>query len=440
MSNRESAASSVGAAAQASAGPSGGTGKDPARRTMRRIQIATLLGVLGPGLIAGLSDDDPAGITTYSVLGAKFGYQMLWVLGVSTVALVMFQSLGARIGVVTGQGLAGLIRQKFGAWSAVVAILALLVANIGTTAAEFAGIAAGFELFGISRHFSVPATALLVSLLVLRGGFKGIERILLALSTIFICYVAAGVLAHPDWGAAFKGLVVPTMPLTRDAVVIATATLGTTLAPWGLAFIQSYAVDKRLTTKSLPYLRIDVVTGALLTGIIGFFVVVSCAATLHAKGLSINDAADAAAALEPLAGTLAKDLFAAGLIGAALLAASILPLSTAYSVSDLTGSPANLDDDLRSAPLFYGTFAVVTVVGVALVLIPGAPLVAILVLSQVLNAILLLPLLWFMYGIARDRELMGEYAAGGAIASAYLVAMAVIAVCIVLLGVLSVRP
>jgi NRAMP (natural resistance-associated macrophage protein)-like metal ion transporter len=403
------------------------------------MQLATMLAVLGPGLIAGLSDDDPAGITTYSVLGTKYGYQMLWVLGVSTVALVLFQSLGARIGVVTGQGLAGLIRQKFGARSAIVAILALLIANIGTTAAEFAGIAAGFELFGISRHIAVPFTALLVSLLVLRGGFKGIERVLLVLSAIFICYVAAGVLAHPDWGAAFRGLVVPTMPLTRDAVALATATLGTTLAPWGLAFIQSYAVDKRLTTASLPYLRLDVITGALLTGVIGFFVVVSCAATLHAKGVSINDAADAAAALEPLAGTLAKDLFAIGLIGAAVLAASILPLSTAYSVSDLTGSPAALDDDLRSAPLFYGTFALVTVVGVALVLIPGAPLVAILVLTQVVNAVLLLPLLWFMYGIARDRVLMGEHTASRGIASAYLVAIAVIAVCVLALGILSIK-
>jgi NRAMP (natural resistance-associated macrophage protein)-like metal ion transporter len=427
------------APAMTSAPRTGDPAHDRSGRGLRRMQLATMLAVLGPGLIAGLSDDDPAGITTYSVLGTKYGYQMLWVLGVSTVALVLFQSLGARIGVVTGQGLAGLIRQKFGARSAIVAILALLIANIGTTAAEFAGIAAGFELFGISRHIAVPFTALLVSLLVLRGGFKGIERVLLVLSAIFICYVAAGVLAHPDWGAAFRGLVVPTMPLTRDAVALATATLGTTLAPWGLAFIQSYAVDKRLTTASLPYLRLDVITGALLTGVIGFFVVVSCAATLHAKGVSINDAADAAAALEPLAGTLAKDLFAIGLIGAAVLAASILPLSTAYSVSDLTGSPAALDDDLRSAPLFYGTFALVTVVGVALVLIPGAPLVAILVLTQVVNAVLLLPLLWFMYGIARDRVLMGEHTANRGIASAYLVAIAVIAVCVLALGILSIK-
>jgi len=402
--------------------------KDQRGARLRRTQLATMLGVLGPGLIAGLSDDDPAGITTYSVLGTRYGYQMLWVLGVSTIALVMFQSLGARIGVVTGQGLAGLIRQKFGARSAIVAILALLIANIGTTAAEFAGIAAGFELFEIPRQIAVPGTALLVSVLVLRGGFKGIERVLLGLSAIFICYIAAGILARPDWGAAFTGLLVPTMPLTRDAVVIATATLGTTLAPWGLAFIQSYAVDKRLTTESLPYLRVDVITGALLTGIIGFFVVVSC------------DAADAAAALEPLAGTLAKDLFAVGLIGAAVLAASILPLSTAYSVSDLTGSPAALDDDLRSAPLFYGTFALVTVIGVGLVLLPGAPLVAILVLTQVLNAVLLLPLLWFMHGIARDRDLMGDLSARRAATAGYLVAIAAIAACILALGALSLRP
>src|SRR5450759_1442599 len=231
MTEQRSAAPSTAVLTDAQ-GPGRAT-QDRSGRRLRRMQLATMLAVLGPGLIAGLCDDDPVGITTHSVPGTKYGYQMLWVLGVSTVALVLFQSLGARIGVVTGQGLAGLIRQKFGARSAVVAIPALLVANIGTTAAEFAGIAAGFELFGIPRQFAVPVTALRVSILVLRGGFKGIERVLLGLSAIFICYVAAGVLAHPDWGAAFKGLVVPTMPLTQDAVVIATATLGTTLAPWG---------------------------------------------------------------------------------------------------------------------------------------------------------------------------------------------------------------
>jgi len=407
-------------------------------RGFNRFRFLALFAVLGPGLIAGLSDDDPAGITTYSVQGAEFGYQLLWVLLVSTVALVLFQALGARIGVVTGQGLVGLIRQKYGARSAALGTVALLLANVGTTAAEFAGIAAGFELFGVSRYISVPAAGLLVSILVLRGGFRGVERVLLGLSAVFICYIFAGFLAHPDWLAASKGLVVPTMPLTKQAMVIAAATLGTTLAPWGLSFIQSYVVDKRLTTKDLNYLRFDVVTGALLTGVIGFFVVIACAATLHVHHITINDAAVAAKALEPLAGHLATELFAVGLIGAALLAASILPLSTAYAISDLTGSPAALDDGVREAPLFYGTFALVTIVGMAFVLIPGAPLVPILVLTQVFNAVLLLPLLGFMYGISRDRGLMGEYAAGRWSSSAYIVAIVLITACIVALGYFSI--
>jgi len=407
--------------------------KQPRRLTAAR--FAALLGVLGPGLLAGLSDDDPAGITTYSQLGAGFGYQLLWVLTISTVALILFQQLGARIGVVTGQGLAGLIRQRYGARAASLAIVALLLANVGTTAAEFAGIAAGAELFGVSRYIAVPIAALAVSALVLRGNFRNVERVLLVLSAVFICYIAAAFFAKPDWGQAFQGSLVPSMPLNKDAMLIATATLGTTLAPWGLSFIQSYVVDKRLTIKDMPYLRLDVWIGALLTGIIGFFVVVTCASTLHVEGVTkITDAAQAAAALEPLAGSFATGLFAIGLIGAALLAASILPLSTAYAVTDLTGQPAALDDSIKEAPLFYGTFGFVTLLAMSLVLIPGAPMVPILVLTQVLNAILLLPLLGFMYGIARDRKLMGEHIASKPMAATYIVAIVLIAICIAALG------
>jgi Mn2+/Fe2+ NRAMP family transporter len=399
--------------------------------------LAGLAAVVGPGLLAGLSDDDPAGITTYSVLGTDYGYTFLWVLAVSTIALVLFQDLGARIGVVTGQGLAGLIRQRYGARAGVLAITALFVANVGTTTAEFAGIAAGGEIFGVPRYISVPVAAALVSVLVLRGGFRRVERVLLALSAVFIAYVGAGVLAGPDWGAALHGLVVPTLPTSSDAILICTATLGTTLAPWGLAFIQSYSVDKKLTPHHLGLLRIDVITGAVLTGVIGFFVVISCAATLHAQGISITDASDAAVALEPLAGRVATELFAFGLIGAALLAASILPLSTAYSISDIAGRPAALDDSFREAPLFYASFGAVTVIGAGLVLIPGISLVPILVGTQVINAVLLLPLLTYMSGIARDRKLMGEYAAGRAVSSTYLVVIGLITVCILALGVLS---
>jgi len=407
-------------------------------RRPRFTALAGLAAVVGPGLLAGLSDDDPAGITTYSVLGTDYGYTFLWVLAVSTIALVLFQDLGARIGVVTGQGLAGLIRQRYGARAGVLSITALFVANVGTTTAEFAGIAAGGEIFGVPRVISVPVAAVLVSVLVLRGGFRRVERVLLALSAVFIAYVGAGVLAGPDWGAALHGLVVPTLPTSSDAILICTATLGTTLAPWGLAFIQSYSVDKKLTPHHLGLLRIDVITGAVLTGVIGFFVVISCAATLHAQGISITDASDAAVALEPLAGRVATELFAFGLIGAALLAASILPLSTAYSVSDIAGRPAALDDSFRDAPLFYASFGAVTVIGAGLVLIPGISLVPILVGTQVINAVLLLPLLAYMSGIARDRKLMGKYAAGRVVSSTYLVVIGLITICIVALGVLSV--
>lgn len=397
----------------------------------RKIRIAALLAVMGPGIIAGLSDDDPAGITTYSQLGAKYGYRLLWVLVLSTFALILFQDLGSRIGVVTRQGLIGLVRQKYGARSGVFSASSLILANIGTMTAEFAGIAAAGQLFGLSKFISVPIAGMLVTFLVLRGSFGRVEKVFFLLSAVFLSYVLAGFLAHPDWGKALHGMVVPTMPFTKDAIFIATATLGTTLAPWGLAFIQSYAVDKRLTRDDLKLLRVDVWTGSLLTGIIGFFVIITCAATLNREGVfNITDASQAAIALKPLAGTLAKDLFAVGLVGAALLTASILPLSTAYSVSDLTGRPAALDDGYAEAPLFYGTFAAITVISAILVLLPGAPLITILLWTQVLNAILLLPLLCYMFGIARDRRLMGEYQAGKRMQSIYVLIIGMIAVCI----------
>jgi Mn2+/Fe2+ NRAMP family transporter len=378
----------------------------------KKIRIAALLAVMGPGLIAGLSDNDPAGITTYSVLGADYGYQLLWVLVASMLALIVLHDLAARIGVVTRQGMIGLI------------------ANIGTMTAEFAGIAAAGQLFGLSKYVSVPVAAIAVSFLVLRNSFSTIEKVFFVISAGFIAYIIAGFMAGPDWGAAARGVLIPTIPFTEEAIFIATATIGTTLAPWGLAFIQSYAVDKRLTKDDLKLLRVDVWTGSLLTGVIGFFVVVTCAATLNKQGIQINDAADAAKALEPLAGTMAKELFAIGLIGAALLAASILPLSTAYSVSDLTGRPAALDDSPKEAPLFYLTFGLITGISAFLILIPGAPLIKILVLTQIINAILLLPLLIYMFGISKDKQLMGEFVATRTMKTIYSIIIAVVGVAI----------
>ena len=400
---------------------------------------ATLLAVVGPGLLAGLSDDDPAGIATYSILDAKYGYELLWVLTLSTAALIVFHELGVRLGIVTGKGLLTLVREHYGQRAAGVVVAALVIANTGTLCAEFAGVAAGMQLLGgMSRYLSVPLAAIGVSALVLRENFRHVEHFLLALSSVFIAYVVAGFLAHPDWGATAEGLVVPSMPLTRDAVLVAVATVGTTLAPWGLAFIQSYAVDKRLRVKDLRFERIDVIVGAVLTGVIGLFVVVACAATLHPAGIEVNDARDAAKALEPLAGNLAATLFGLGFLGAALLAAAIVPLSTAYSISEALGRRADLDDSFAEARAFYLSFGAVVLVATTIVLIPGAPLIQLLFLTQALNAVLLLVILPFIRSLAKDTELMGDHALGRGGRWVTAITFALIAASVLALAVLAV--
>jgi NRAMP (natural resistance-associated macrophage protein)-like metal ion transporter len=405
----------------------------------RRAGVVALFAVLGPGLLAGLSDDDPAGITTYSILGADYGYRLLWVLLLSTIALIVFHELAARTGVVTGKGLMRLVRERYGRRAAYGALGALVVANVGTICAEFAGVAAGMQvLTGASRYVTVPLAALAVGVLVLRGSFRRVEHVLLALGAIFATYIVSGLLSHPDWGAAGQGLVVPSLPGTRAGLLAVVATIGTTLAPWGLAFIQSYAVDKRLAVKDLRYERIDVVSGAVLTGVIGLFVVVACAATLHLHGQHIHDASDAAVALRPLVGDAARTLFGLGLVGAALLAAAVVPLSTAYSVAETFDESCDLNNSLREAPVFYGAFGLSTVVAIVLVLIPGAPLVPILFLSQALNAVLLLAILPFQRALARDPEVMGEnhLSRRGSIVTA--VVIAIVAISVIALGVLTV--
>ncbi len=397
----------------------------------RRGVLLGTLAVLGPGLLAGLSDDDPAGITTYSVLGAGHGYRLLWVLLLSTVALMVFHDLGSRMGVVTGQGLVGLVRQRFGVRVSGLVLAALLVANTGTAAAELAGVAAGSELLGLSRYVAVPVAAVAVTWLVLGGGFHRVEHVLLALSSVFVAYVGAGLLAGPDWGAALQGLVVPRLA-AGDAAIVA-ATVGTTLAPWGLSFIQSYAVDKRLTTADLGYERVDVQTGAVLTGVIGFFVVVACAETLHVRHASVTSAADAATALAPLAGDLASTLFAVGLLGAALLAAAVLPLSTAYSVCDWTGADAALDRSFGQARLFYLSAVTVTCVATVLVLVPGMPLIGLLVTSQVLNAVLLVPVLVVLHMLSRDPDVMGAYVVPYPVAVAQVAVVVAVSASVLLL-------
>jgi len=398
-----------------------------------------LLAVLGPGLLAGLSDDDPAGITTYSILGAEEGYALLWVIALSTVALIVFHELAARTGVVTGRGMVALVGDRLGRRTAVVVAAALVLGNGGTLCAELAGVALGAETLGVSRYAAVPAAAVAVSVLVLAAGFHRVEHVLLALSVALAAYIVAGFLAGPDWAAVGRGLVRPTMPSSSEGVAIAVAAIGTTLAPWGLAFMQSYAVDKRLTTGQLHDERVDVVTGAILTGVIGVFVAVACAATLYPAGVTIASGDDAARALEPLAGPAASALFGFGIVGAGLLAAAVVPLATAYSVCELGARPAGLDRHPREAPAFYGTYVGAMAVAAVAILMPGMPLVPVLAGTQVLNAVLLLAVLPVMVRLGRDPAVLGEHRLrrGGTVAC--VVAIAGIAAACALLAVTAAR-
>jgi NRAMP (natural resistance-associated macrophage protein)-like metal ion transporter len=402
--------------------------------------LLTLLAVVGPGVLAGLSDDDPAGITTYSILGADFGYRLLWTLLISTAALVLFHDLAVRLGIATGKGLVAVIRLRYGVKAGGSSAGFLVVANLGTTAAEMAGIAAGLEIGGVSRYVSVPLAAMAVTTLVLVGSFHRVEIVLLVVSSVFLTYIASGILAHPHWGQAARGLVVPDLPFERHAILVATATLGTTLAPWGLAFVQSYVVDKKLKPSDWKFERVDVVGGAIATGVIGFFVVVACAETLYRNHTHINDASDAAVALAPLAGHLASTLFGVGLVGAGLLAAAILPLSTSYSVAEACGKEGRVDGSLRTEPIFFSTYIAMTVAAAAIVLIPGAPLVPILFLTQAVNAVMLLPLLAMIVHLTRDATLMGELRIGKVSAAAAWATTALIALTVAALAVVSALP
>lgn len=351
--------------------------------------MTAFLAVLGPGLLAGLSDDDPAGITTYSILGADHGYRLMWIIPASTLLLVYFHLLAVRIGAASGQGFVGIIRHRWGRGLGYFAVIGLLLANFGTICAEYAGISAAASLINIPSWISAPLAGLLISLVVVLGSFHRVEAILLVISSTLALYIVDGVLAGPDWSDVFHYSIIPHMPLDQAGWIAIAATLGTTLAPWGLAFIQSYAVDKKISVADLRWERVDVVLGSVLTGVIGLAIAVACAATLHKAGIHISDARDAAIALRPLAGSLATVLFGAGLLGASLLAAAIVPLATAYSIAEGIGEPASLDLDSRHYQHFYAAFVGLTVAAVSVTSLPGLPLIPLIYASQVVNAVLL---------------------------------------------------
>ncbi|MCL5291223.1 MAG: divalent metal cation transporter [Actinobacteria bacterium] len=377
-------------------------------------KLMLFLAVLGPGIITAAADNDASGITTYSLAGAKTGYALLWMLILITFSLGVTQEIGARIGLVTGKGLGGLIREKFGLKLTSFAMLTMLVANLGTTIAEFAGVAAAMEIFGISKYIAVPVAATLVFLVVLKWGYDRIRKVFLISALVYIVYIISGTLAHPNWSAAARGMMVPSFKLSKEYLIAFIATIGTTITPWGQFFIQSYAVDKRMSIRELNYARADVYFGAFLTDFIAYFIIIACAATIWALGRSINDAKDAALALRPLAGNFASTLFAFGLVNASLLGASILPLSSAYATCEAFGWEAGIDHKLEEAPQFYGIYSFFIVVAALITLIPGAPLVKMMFTASAVNGVLLPIILIYVMKIANDQEIMGDYTNGRA--------------------------
>lgn len=377
-----------------------------------RLRLGFALGIVGPGLIAAMADNDAGGITTFSVAGATFGYQLVWVLVLLTVSLAITQEIGARTGAVTGKGLAALIRENYGVRTTLYAMLALLLANQATTVSEFAGVAASLEIFGVPRLVSVPIAAAAVWLLVTRGTYKLVERVFLLFSLFYLAYVASGVLVAPPWGEVLRSFVLPSGELSPDYLLMVVAVIGTTITPWGQFFVQAYVVDKGVTPEEYPVTRLEVLASALITDLISLFIIVTTAATLHVHGIRIEEARDAARALAPLAGPAAQGLFAIGLLNASLLAASIVPLSSAYAVCEAFGWEAGVNRSFREAPVFNGLYTATVAVGALLVLLPGLPLVGVILLAQTINGILLPIILIFALQLARRPEIMGRYATG----------------------------
>lgn len=379
-------------------------------RRFSRKRVLAFLAIMGPGLVTATADNDAGGIATYATVGAAYGYQMLWILVLITISLGVVQEMAARLAVVTGKGLSDLIREQFGIRTTAFAMLTLLVANFATTIAEFAGIAAAGELLGLSKYFTVPVAAVLIWFVVVRGNYRRVEKIFLATSLVFVGYVFAGFLAQPNWGDVGRGLITPVIVPETRFILLFIATVGTTITPWMQFYLQGSIVDKGLTPDEYPYARADVLFGAFVTDFFSFFIIVATGATLFVNGLrQINDAAQAAQALAPFAGPLAGEFFALGLLGASLLAGSVLPLSTAYAVCEAFGWERGVNQTMEDAPVFYGLYTGLIVVGAAVALIPGAPLFLMLLLSQDVNGILLPVILIVLLRLANNPRLMGKY-------------------------------
>lgn len=374
-----------------------------------RIRLALMLAVVGPGIITANVDNDAGGITTYSVAGGDYGYSLMWMMPFVLLALIIVQEMCARLGVVTGKGLADLIRESMGVRLTTLILSLLVFVNLANTVSEFAGVAASMEIFGVSKFVSVPLAAIGVWLLVYKGDYKTTERVFLIASSIYLAYIASGYLAHPDWGEVGKAFVTPNFKLEVGYVTLFVTIIGTTIAPWMQFYQQASLVDKGIRVEDYKYEIVDVIVGSIFAVIVAAFIVIACGATIHKQGIMVESAKDAAIALGPLAGKYAQILFALGLLNASLFSAAILPLSTAYSVCEAFGWESSLSSEVKDAKVFFTIYTAFIVLGASIILLPIKSLIQAMMASQTLNGILLPVILITMLHLINNRQLMGKY-------------------------------
>lgn len=372
-------------------------------------KIAIFMAILGPGIITGSVDNDAGGITTYSVAGAVYGYNLLWTLIPSFIVLVVIQEMNARMGIVTGKGLADLIRENAGVKVTFFIFIGLLIADIGNTTTEFAGVAGSMEVFGVSKYISVPIIGVLIWLLVVKGTYKIAERIFLLFSVSLLMYVVSALMGKPHWGEIGHSIVHPELEINTQSLAMIIGIIGTTIAPWMQFYMQSSVIEKGLDMKQYKYSLIDIVVGCVATVVVAFFIIVACASTLHENGIQINEAKDAALALKPLAGALASQVFAFGLFIASIFSATILPLATAFYVCEAFGFEAGIDKKWDEAREFYILYTGILVLSAAIILMPNAPLILISLWSQVINGMLLPVVLVCMILLVNNKKIMGKY-------------------------------
>jgi NRAMP (natural resistance-associated macrophage protein)-like metal ion transporter len=372
-------------------------------------RIILFLAILGPGIITGSVDNDAGGITTYSVAGAMYGYGLLWTLIPSFIVLIVIQEMNARMGIVTGKGLADLIRENAGVKITFFIFVGLLIADIGNTTTEFAGVAGSMEVFGVSKYISVPLVGLLVWFMVVKGNYKIAERIFLIFSVALLMYVVSALMGKPHWKEIGVAMVHPNMPINSKSLAMVIGLIGTTIAPWMQFYMQSSVIEKGLKMKNYKYSIIDIVVGCVATIAVAFFIIIACASTLHVNNIQINEAKDAALALKPLAGAIASQVFAFGLFIASIFSATILPLATAFYVCEAFGFEAGIDKEWDDAPEFYILYTGILIISVFIILLPNAPLIQISLWTQVLNGLLLPVVLICMILLVNNKKIMGKY-------------------------------